>query len=90
MGRNREEYHFLAGVTCRGGALRNRIVVPEWNSGVFPVKARNLPGIGSKYHTGQLPLCHLPLPYFGSSYERTGNLLELQHDGHSQNRAATR
>ena len=60
MGRNREEYHFLAGVTCRGGALRNRIVVPEWNSGVFPVKARNLPGIGSKYHTGQLPLCHLP------------------------------
>lgn len=43
------------GVTCRGGALRNRIVVPEWNSSVFPVKARNLPGIGSKYHTGQLP-----------------------------------
>lgn len=69
MGRNREEYHFLAGVTCHGGALRNRIVVPEWNSSVFPVKARNLPGIGSKYHTGQLPLCHLPLPYFGSSYE---------------------
>lgn len=90
MGRNREEYHFLAGAAYRGGALHKRIIVLEWDSSVLPAEIRALPSIGRKRHTRRLPLRHIPLPYFGASYERTGNLLELQRNGNSQNRTATR
>ena len=64
MGRNREEYHFLAGAAYRGGALRKRIIVLEWDSSVLPAEIRALPSIGRKRHTRRLPLRHIPPALF--------------------------